>query len=300
MSKKLNLFNYTSKFPFVLFYQGNYEESPSRNIIDIVEKHFEPILKKNSLKSLLYLLIESLQNIERYSAHIKSSEDFSFVYNDGQFFYIMTQNTIYNDKISELKNRLATISSKNKEELDEVYITTLSSDLVTEKGVGLGLIDIARKSKNSLIYSFDKKTDVYSNYKLGFSIPINKSENEKTFDTLNIETFLNHIKENFYANKSTLFYGGDFSNTFIKSLITLLVNTKWNDVNSINKKTHHILIELIQNVKRHSYNPNNLSAHQLTLEWKEWGMQISTYNLLLEVQAKKISEKIDLLNSLNK
>lgn len=300
MINKLNLANYTSLFPFVLYYQGNYKQSPTRGIINIIEKHFEPQIKKTNLKSLIYLLIESLQNIERYSAHIVSSEDFSLVYSDGQFFYILTQNAINNDKIEELKNRLDTISVQNKEELDESFIRTLSSDVGTEKGAGLGLIDIARKSKNSLVYSFDKKTDEYSIYKLGFSIPMDKNENEKSIKILNTETFLTLLKENFNINKSTLCYGGDFSNSFIKALITLLVNTKTNDINSVNKKTHHILIELIQNVQKHSYKSDDEGVQQLTLEWKELGMQISTYNFLLEPQTKKISKKIDFLNSLNR
>lgn len=300
MTNKLKLANDITKFPFVLFYQGDFKESPTFNIINIVEKHFETLIQKTSLKSLIYLLVESLQNIERYSAHIISSEDFSFVCSDGQFFYIITENTIHNDKINELKNRLDTISIKNEQELNESFVTVLRSEIGTVKGAGLGLIDIARKSKNKLIYSFEKKTEQHSIYKLGFSIPINKEDDASKKNVLETSSFLNNIKYNFITNKSTLYYGGDFSNSFIKALLALLVNTKTNETNSTNSKTHHILIELIQNVQRHSLKLNNEHSKQVSLEWNDDGLQITTYNLLSDLHVKKISQKIALLNSLNK
>jgi hypothetical protein len=300
MTDKIKLANYTAKFPFILFYQGDYKESPTLSIINIVEKHFELLVKKNNLKTLIYLLVESIQNIERYSAHIASSEDFSFVYSDGNFFYIITQNMIHNSKIEELTNRLNTNSIKNKEELDETYKTVLSSETRTEKGGGLGLIDIARKSRNNLFYSFDKKSDDYSTYALGFSIPIDKNDGDSIADIAETETVLNLLKNVFSGNKSTLFYGGDFSNSFIKALIELLKTTKINEANSANKKTHHLLIELIQNVKRHAFGINNDNTKQLILEWKEHCLEISTYNLLKEEDAKKIGDKIEMLNASDK
>ena len=300
MTDKIKLANYTAKFPFILFYQGDYKESPTLNIINLVEKHFEPLIKKNNLKTLIYLLVESLQNIERYSAHIASSEDFSFVYSDGNFFYIITQNMIHNDKIEELTSRLNAISTKNKTELDESYKAVLSSETRTEKGGGLGLIDIARKSRNNLFYSFDKKSDSYSTYILGFSIPIDKNDTDNIANIAETETILKLLKQVFSGNKSTLFYGGDFSNSFIKALIDLLKTTKINEANSTNRKTHHLLIELIQNVKRHAFGINNDNTRQLTLEWKERSLEISTYNLLKEENAKKVCDKIELLNASNK
>lgn len=299
MTDKIKLANYTAKFPFILFYQGDYKKSPTLDIINIVEKHFEPIIKKNNLKTLIYLLVESLQNIERYSAHVTSSEDFSFVYSDGNFFYIITQNMIHNDKIDELTHRLNANSIKNKAELDESYKAVLSSETRTEKGGGLGLIDIARKSRNNLFYSFDKKSDNYSTYILGFSIPIDKNDTDNIANIAETEVILNLLKHVFSSNKSTLFYGGNFSNSFIKALIGLLRTTKINEKNNTNKKTQYLLIKLIQNVKRHAFGINNNNTKQLTLEWKEKGLEISTYSLMKEEDAKKICDKTEQLNAAN-
>ncbi len=297
MTDKIKLANYTAKFPFILFYQGDYKDSPTLNIINIVEKHFEPLIKKNNLKTLIYLLVESLQNIERYSAHIKSSEDFSFVYSDGNFFYIITQNMIHNSKVEELTSRLNTNSVKNKEELDESYKAVLSSETRTEKGGGLGLIDIARKSRNNLFYLFDKKSENYSTYALGFSVPIDKNNVDGVADINETETILGLLKRVVGSNKSTLFYGGDFSNEFIKALIDILKTTKINETNNTTKKTHRLLIELIQNIKRHAFGINNTNTKQLILEWKEHCLEISTYSLMREEDTIEICHKIEELNA---
>ena len=53
ITNKLTVAKHTSIFPFVLFYQGDFKESPTFNIINIVEKHFEPLIDKISLKSLI-------------------------------------------------------------------------------------------------------------------------------------------------------------------------------------------------------------------------------------------------------
>ena len=102
MESKLKLANYASQFPFILFYQGNYLEAPTISIIAIVEQHFKLTVKKSNLKTAIYTLIEALQNIERYSAHVISSEDFALIYCDNHYLNIYTQNMIKNDKINDI------------------------------------------------------------------------------------------------------------------------------------------------------------------------------------------------------
>lgn len=292
MTTKFKLANLTARFPFILFYQGDYTQSPTLNIINIVEKNFSSSVPKGQLKRFIYLIIEALQNIERYSAHVHSSEDFSFIFSDGDAFHIITQNTIQNSKIDDLTKRLEEITSKNQEELEDVYKTRLVDDIKTEKGAGLGLIEIARKSKNKLLYCFEKKTEDLSLYSLGISLSMNPSEELKPIDTFDVKKIITVLKSNFKANDSTLFYGGDISNTFIKSLFKLLEHAK-TDKNSINKKTHHVLIELIQNIKKHSYQRSSSSIlGQLFLEWKDKELTISTYNLAENIHTERIEESL--------
>ena len=145
-TQKISLAQLCNKFPLLVFYQGNYQETPSHSILNIVEKNISSNIKKPAVRSILYLMIEALQNIERYSSHTHSSDDYSLVYSDEKFFHIYTQNVIETSKVEGLKKRLDSVVDKSKEELDEIYSHTLTSDTRTEKGAGLGLIDLARKT----------------------------------------------------------------------------------------------------------------------------------------------------------
>ncbi len=296
MTSKIELAKLTAHFPFILFYQGDFTESPTLDIINIVQKNFDSSIQRGQLKRFIYLIIEALQNIERYSAHVHSSEDFTFIFSDGSHFHIITQNSIYNSKIENLTLRLDDIISKNEDELEEAYKLSLVSEVKTEKGAGLGLIEIARKSKNKLLYSFEKKTEEFSDYTLGVSLPMvsNNNEDAPKITTLEIKRIITALKDNFNTNNSTLFYGGDMSNAFIKSLFNLLKSTK-TDKNSINTKTHHILIELIQNILKHSYRDSESILGQLFLEWKDKSLEISTYNHAKQKHINKLDKKLQLL-----
>jgi len=297
MLSKQQICSSSANYPFVLFYKGNYKESPTLNIIDIIEKNLLFSVKNSSIKTFVYLMIEALQNIERYSAHVSEAEDSVYIYSDGTFFRLFSQNMIENDKIPSLKQKLDELTTKSQEEINSIYKESLESGEKTEKGAGLGLIDIIRKTKNNLFYSFDKKNETYSTYSLSFAIPIDKKSDVVATNFQETKNTLESLQEMFKNNRSTLFYGGDFSNNFIFSLLDLLKTTKKDELNSVSKKTHHILIELIQNVKKHGYKPNGTVCGQMFIEWKKGEMDITTYNYVTVDDEKKVSDKLDKLNA---
>ena len=299
MTSKIKLANITARFPFILFYEGDFKESPTVNIINIVEENFAHAMHKGLLKRFIYLIIESLQNIERYSAHAGPSKDFSLIFSDEHSLYIITQNLIQNEKVEDLKNRLEEISSKNEAELTDIYKSRLVNESKTEKGAGLGLIEIARKSKNKLLYCFEENSPSLSSYTLGISLEFENKSDVAPIEIEEIKKIIFSLKDIFSENKSTLLYGGDVSTTFIKSLLTMMVDLK-NDKISLNKKTHHILIEFIQNIKKHSYKDITPALGQLFLEWKKDNLEISTYNLVNQKNASFIEQKLNDLKDADK
>lgn len=299
MTSKIKLANITARFPFILFYEGDFSESPTVNIINIVEENFAHTIHKGLLKRFIYLIIESLQNIERYSAHAASSKDFSLIFSDGNSLYIITQNLIHNQQVENLQNRLEEISSKNEAELTDIYKSRLVNESKTEKGAGLGLIEIARKSKNKLLYCFEDDSDDHTLYTLGIALEFENKTAAAPTGIDEIKKIIYSLKDSFSQNTSTLLYGGDVSTKFIKSLLTMLVGLK-NDKNSLSKKTHHILIEFIQNIKKHSYKDVTPALGQLFLEWTKSNLEISTYNLVNQKNAHYIQQKLNDLENADK
>jgi hypothetical protein len=296
MPHKLKLASLSSKLPFVLYYQGNYNYSPTISIITIVEQHFKSRIKKSQLKKIIFTLIEALQNIERYSAHALTSDDFVLMYSDNQYLNIYTQNIIKNDKMFDLKNKLDYLSGKNKEELKSIYKEVLISNNYTEKGAGLGLIEIARKSEDNLIYTFQTKNETHSVYSLNFSISL-KEENSEKPKTISHDNLITKLKENFNSNNRTLFYGGDFSKNLDVAIIDII------NVSEINKskinQTQNVFLELSKNIKKHAVKIDDKALGQLFLEWENEGINIGTYNISNKSNISCAKEKIKFIELLD-
>lgn len=284
------------KYPFFLHYKGNYRDNLTLRIVDIVEANLALYYKKHFVNKLSYLVVEAVQNIERYSSTNGSSDDFCFIFSDGKNFHIITQNNISNDKIDGLKKRLDEVNTKNEEELNKIYLEVLSSGESTEKGAGLGLIDMARKTKNSLNYSFLPKNESNSHYRLHLKIAI---LNEEATD--NTEEFTNETITAFDAlfstNKNTLFYSGDFSNSFLQSLLNMISNLKKTDHLPVNSVFKYAIIELTQNMKRHAHKIDDKIWGYICLEWDNEKSCISTFNFTTEKSALELEQKINRLNS---
>ena len=284
-----------TKYPFFLHYQGNYKDNLTLKIVDIVEANLSLYFKKFIVNRLSYLVVEAIQNIERYSKSSGSSDDFCYIYSDNEYFHVITQNRIENKEVESLKARLDHVNSKNHEELKQIYLEALSAGESTEKGAGLGLIDIARKSRNHLAYEFKEVNEQYSSYKLHITIPIiERNTTEVTED--NSAELINLLASKFHLNKNTLFYSGDFSNSFLQSLLAMLGNFKNTENLPTTSIFRYALIELNQNTKRHAAKFDGKIPGYICLEWQADKSFISTYNFISEEYAAELEKKLIRLN----
>ena len=280
--------------PFVLFYQGDHEKNPGYNIFEIVEHNLSLFYSPKLVKKLVYLVIESVQNVERYSARVDNSMDFSLVYSDGNTFRIITQNLVHKDHLDDLKNRLESIENKHKGELTNMYMEALSGNRRTEKGAGLGLIDLARKSRNNLVFRFNSYDDTYSCYQLEINYPITETPEAGLEGVAFVETLTNL----FANNDSTFFYRGDFSNEFLMVLLGMLKDIKSDDLLTGKSEFQHTLIEVIQNIKRHGKAHGEEVPGYLCLEWLEEGdIALHSCNLIEEDKSSDLSQRINELNN---
>jgi hypothetical protein len=287
--------NLISDHNFVLYHAGDHSHNPSFNIVTIAEHNLSRFLPKSLVKKFAYIVIEAVQNIERYSEH--SSEDFTLIFCDHNIFHVVTRNLVENDKVKALEERLDNINSKHSEELNEFYMQCLSSGEFTSKGAGLGLIDMARKSKSHLYYTFTKKNEQYSAYMLHITIPIKEAISAETAER-NAAVLIRTLFSAFGENKSTLFYSGDFSNPFLQALLDMLKDAKHAEKLSTDTRLHHVLIELTQNIKRHGRSGVDINTPgYLCIEWGKETIGLSTYNLIVPDKKEEIQKKLEEINA---
>jgi hypothetical protein len=283
------------QFPFITFYKGNHQHIPTIGIIDMVKQNLDLIREKNSVKPLLDLLIQTLRNIEKYSSHEKGPEDCALIYMDEHNFYCYAQNLVDNSKVSDLKAILSSLEGKSREELDKAYERAVVAE--TGKSAGLGFIDLARKTNNRMIYDFRPFNSTVSLYTISYAVPINRADISHFPDFTKSHSIFRMLKTSFRQSRSALFYSGDFSNKFVHALLDFLNMDKGEAQGGQASKLHYILIELAQNVRRHSYSTNGVSQGQLCLEWGEKAISIYTFNTADEANTNTLQQKIGKLNA---
>lgn len=156
----------------ILSFKGTFSEELLTSLLHILENKMSSMnIETQKKKRVFNILVECFQNLYHHVEELSSDEGIGANSNsalvmvrfeDGKF-NITTGNFIKSDKISDLKQRLDAVNDLNEEDLRELYRNKLASDGRTDKGTaGLGLIDIARKSKNKLQYEIINVTDSIS------------------------------------------------------------------------------------------------------------------------------------------
>jgi hypothetical protein len=129
-------------------------------------------LKFTLYKKILTVIIESLENIVKYSDVFRHLTEKSNSYMptlriemNSDNIYLVTTNPVKNSDIEKLAENIESVNNKSRDELKEFYVETITNGRFSEKGgAGLGFIEMAKTSGNDLKYSFDPISEDYSIY----------------------------------------------------------------------------------------------------------------------------------------
>ena len=160
----------------ILAYKGSISSELITNVLEVIDAKLEDLIVKKSIKKKLYnVLVESLQNLYHHIDDLPDSSDGKFdihfgifvVSKEGDHYKVSTGNFIKNEKIHPLKQRLERIKSLSKDELKALYKNILNHQDFTQKGgVGLGLIDMAKRTNGNIDYQFNDYNKHYSFFNL--------------------------------------------------------------------------------------------------------------------------------------
>jgi hypothetical protein len=125
--------------------------------------------ESNTRKRIFSILVEIIENVAKHSAGREEEKKYgmpvAMIRLESNTYIILTGNLISNDAIESLKEKLDTINSTNKSGLKELFRNSLFHQTEgTESTGNMGLIDMARKSGNKLMYKFEKINEMYSYY----------------------------------------------------------------------------------------------------------------------------------------
>ncbi len=143
---------------------------PKEEQLKIIEEVLGSIsTDRSSHKRFFYIIVEAIQNVFRHQNEEGRSkvESLFIIGRHKSEPYIMTANPVSSEQVPELEDRLQHLASLSNEQLKDLYRNKLTSGERSAAGGGnLGLIEIARKSGNTLEYGFEKVDDDVSYFVL--------------------------------------------------------------------------------------------------------------------------------------
>ena len=283
-------------------YRGPFHESLTERIVDISENTLVDQMGLRKInRKVSFLLVECFQNIIKHGEKMDLNEQlvrdegmFSFR-NSGDTYMINSVNLVKADEVDELKSQVDTINLKSKEELREMYKKQLQENDISDKGgAGLGLIEIARKSGNKLVYEIEPNEN-----------PELYNFHQQVFFSKSQETPKNRIEEtrdlyqNLIANDLLMFYKGDFSQKSILPLLDIVesnIGTTPEEI-SMAKKVGHVLIEILQNISRHAVSLKGKRDGVFIIGKRNDQFFVQSGNLIAEAKTAELQQRLEFINA---
>ena len=149
----------------ILFYMGSITSDLLSSILHIVENKMED--DSMVKRKVFNIMVETLQNLYFYvddvrnkMAHLYEQDMSSGLFQikiEDKMYQVFTGNYVLNQNIKTIEDSIKMVNEMSAQELRDHYKQILkNNDESAENDLGLGFIDIARKSDHKLEYSFDK------------------------------------------------------------------------------------------------------------------------------------------------
>ncbi|MGD1844338.1 MAG: SiaB family protein kinase [Salibacteraceae bacterium] len=237
-------------------YQGNFNDDITNRVIDLSERNMDSQGQHTRIiHRVSFLLAECFQNIVRYGeeGHQDLDNDTNGIFltrHVGSKYYIISGNLILHEKVDELTKRLDDINTMGKDELKKLYLQVLSGGVFSDKGgAGLGLIEMARKSGEKLLYDFERINDTYAFFYLQISLKSDDAPSHKAVSVANSRD----IRKQVVGENILMIHRGDFNqDTFIPVLRMIENNMRDKlDKYSLKRMVYHVMVELLQNIYHH-------------------------------------------------
>lgn len=131
--------------------------------------------KRQTMRRINSVLIELLQNTSLHAAKDGNGRMHAYliVSRSKAGYQIYSGNLILKNDIPRLESKLSEIVSMDKNALRKQFIETLCNEDFTHKGgAGLGLLTIAKRSKDSVHYSIHSIDDLFGYFQMEISMDI--------------------------------------------------------------------------------------------------------------------------------
>ncbi len=304
-----DLFKRVGSDDFEYIYRGSFSQNLTRKILALAESNLQKLVDKSSLQNRIYfIMVEGLQNVTRHQdvADDESTtlvDDYSGIFaiqKRGNRYLITTGNLIVNNKVDSLKQKLERVNSLDREELKQLHKEILSTGELSDKGgAGLGLIEMARKSGNKLLFDFEYIDLYWSYFYLQTEIP-SRIENVELDEPIDGNQSIKNVKSlnSLLSRRDILLnFNGNFNQNNILSLLSIIKGQLTS--RGIAKKVYYLMVEMLQNISKHGdnmeYYPDGTSGI-FYLGQTESDFVLTSGNFVKNERIEGFKERLDEIN----
>ena len=301
-----NFFKSLNQDTLSFFYQGNFSDEITDKIINLSEynislQHEQPKMSNK----VSFLMAECFQNIVRHGESIEGKADIKtglfITRHVGNSYYITSANLIDNSNIEYLKTKLEQINQLDKDQLKHLYMDILENEGLSSKGgAGLGLVEMARKSGQKLEFFFAPIDEHFSHFYLQIRM---KAQSEVNDDDYAIPiSHANELHKLMQGKQILVIHKGDYSQETVVPILRMIENNlrQGSQQFKVQKKTFHMLVEILQNVSKHSYQNEGVHEGIFILSMEDGQYEINTGNFIENSDIRPLKEKLTRLSHMNK
>jgi len=175
---KFNLEHINDPSDIILVYKGKFDPPSAKSVLLLAERNIESIAEDPSVKRKVFnILVECLQNVVKHGELLEQQErdetlPVLLIGRENDHYIVASGNAMFNEGVDDLKAKIEKINHLDKTGLKQLYKRIMKNNAISAKGgAGLGLVDMARKSGQNLIYDFTVLDDKVSYFSLKTIVP---------------------------------------------------------------------------------------------------------------------------------
>jgi hypothetical protein len=156
----LNVYDEMSQNGINIVYLGEFHHQITKMFTSMAEDDLDRKDEERTIIRRVYsVMVETLQNMARHSDELADKYNIGrglfMIGKKEDSYYVITSNKVSNAKVKSLEKAILEVNSATREELKDMYKKQMTDGKISDKGgAGLGLIEIAKRTRNKLIYEF--------------------------------------------------------------------------------------------------------------------------------------------------
>lgn len=153
----IEIFEIMGKTNILLAFCGRFDHTMNTSLLLNSKAELNELGEAFGVNKKVYnVLVESIENVSRHSAHGNNNNIKSMLLlcKTDNKYSVITCNAIEKKDVLPLKDRLDSVKNASKEELKMNYREQILSERVSDNAAGLGILDIAIKTDNKIRYHF--------------------------------------------------------------------------------------------------------------------------------------------------